>query len=236
MTSEELTRLKQKFPNMQTGGKGSIRRKKFPNSKKQRGVDMDNEAKELLESIDTTNNLLRKVDITKKSKLDDYIHFFKEEFCDSITKQHKKSNKCDNHGIIKDKLKTLLSINNREMLDNELSQYLLNNFTPKALTQVSKLFQLYCDIIKFGDYDTFSIINIPPNDSELEKAYTLLDVDYAVNITPSFFRSQYIKEINKSTDKDKRDAITKAYNSILSLIIKKDLDEDPDENLQLVSD
>ena len=97
-------------------------------------------------------------------------------------------------------------------------------------------FLWYDIIIKFGDYDTFNIINIPPNDSELEKAYTLLDVDYAVNITPSFFRSQYIKEINKSTDKDKRDAITKAYNSILSLIIKKDLDEDPDENLQLVSD
>ena len=64
------------------------------------------------------------------------------------------------------------------------------------------------------------------SEKDIEKAYNILEVDYAVNITPSFFRSHYIKKMNKTTDKHLKSDIITAYNSILSLLIKSEVDPD----------
>ena len=84
---------------------------------------------------------------------------------------------------------------------------------------------------------TWTIFTLPhkivlssPLQIALEKAYNILNVDYAVDITPSFFRSQFIKKMNECTGNHNRDDIINAYNSILSLIIKKDIDINPDIN------
>ena len=165
MNSEEVkVRVKLGVTNLQMGGKGSMRRKKIPNSRKTRGVDIENESRELLDSIQNINVLMKDIKTDNKSLYDTYINIFNKEFCGTITKQYKKTNKCENHNIIRDKLKLLLSADGRETLCDDLSKYLLNNFNTLAIKEILKLFKLHNDVLKFGDYLTFTIIKIPPND------------------------------------------------------------------------
>ncbi len=233
--SQSLKILQEKFKGIKTGGKGSIRRKRVPSKKNKKSTD-SNEARQLLNSVE---NLKKKVvefvNIDTLVDCNKYISIFTSEFCNSIGKGHRKSNRPsnDHYTTMRTKIAEYLEIEsfsecdggdiNVKVSDN-LFNYCLKNFSPQALKQIVTLVEIINEIVKDQEYEGYIATQVPKEDTALIQLYSDMKMDFSVKMIPTALRNHYLNNINsiETNDGEARDKMKAAYFSILKMISDKD--------------
>ena len=219
--------LQQKFKNSQTGGKGSVRRKKIPSKRIKTIQESDEVLKVLQNAIELQSIAKEKVDPLEIVECNDYLKVFTLEFTNVINKGYRKSNRpsVDHYTTIRTRFTEYLQIQKLEDgaigFHENIGNYCVKNLSEKALCEVIKLFDLYHNIIETREYSGFNQNTVPKSDSDLHKLYDNLEMDFSVKMTPTSLRTHYQEKMDKvelNLD-EKRETLKNAYFSIIKLLL-----------------
>ncbi len=225
---DPLQILQQKFKKSQTGGKGSVRRKKIP-TKKVKTSQESEVALEVLQLPVSLQALATEKVVTQDLEVcNSYLKAFTLEFTSVINKAFRKSNRptVDHYTTIRSRLTEYLQLQKLEDqaigFHENLGNYCVKNLSEKALGEVAKLFQLCHEVIDTGEYRGFQENSVPSEDSQLHKLYDNLELDFSVRMTPTSLRNHYQSKLDKVeiNQTEKGDDMRNAYFSIIKLLLQ----------------
>ena len=206
------------------------------------------EGKEALEFLRAAAAVTTALEAVKEPSpcLEKYINLFRDEYTKSISKGHRRSNRVDHHTTLRERLLDYLTFTFGEIsysLADTFGTYGVKNLREEALTQLSAFMDILHAILVNREYEGFSEMISVKDDNAIAEAYQKLHFDFSVRMTPSGFRSHYIKQVMNKTEVERAD-ITPSYFYILRLLGGGDPDDpgdpgdpgDPKEEVELELD
>ena len=239
-----LSVLHAKFKNIQTGGKGSIRRKKIT-KRKPKTPDQSGEVVEVLTTATKLGEICKsQLNSDNYMECNRYISVFVDEFCRNINKAYRKSNRpsIDHHNTIKTRISEYLQITNILNEDNvksdnyginsNLGNYCIKNLSPQALQNITKLVEIATNIINNSEYSDYIESVLPDTDNGIHKLYETLQLDFTVKMIPTSLRNHYLSKVDTLplNDDESRNKLKSSYFCIIKLLSEGDKDSDPDNN------
>ena len=238
--STAIANLQLKFKGIQTGGKGSIRRKRIPGNRNKKSTEteeilnilkMPKEIKDSCKQYLTPDNL---------KECNRYLKIFTDEFCNVISKGHRKSNRpsIDHHMTIKKNLTSYLVIQANEINEfgfhENLSNYSTKNLSHLALKQLKVLLDALKIIIETKEYLGYFFNVIPNSDSKLAELYSTLKIDFSVKMVPTNLRTHYLTKVKELevNDTNSHNKLKYAYFSVLKLLTQDDSNHELDALLK----
>ena len=245
---EARKKLKQRFGNLRTGGKGSVRRKKVKSGR----LIAQEEASEafkknLAKIVNTLNAEMKSIAELEFQEYAEYTNIFVKKFTNNLCKQSRRSNRGDRPVTIRTQISQYLQINDeKRCYDTELVEYITQQVNQDTLEKLLELFNLLIEIIQREEYryfinpetktleekkvedndsdpdDTRETTVTPStqkvNDSILIKAYQRLKIDYSQQLTPLSLRQQYLQIIKTEERREKLSKYRHSYFVILRLL------------------
>ena len=223
----ELARqkLQTKYRDVQTGGSGSVRRKKIPQKRTKKNTESDQVTNFLKLPNTIKNTCGEHLSADNLNECNKYLSLFTAEFCKVISKGHRKSNRpgVDHHTKIRESMEEYLKLHDNDTdigFNDNLSNYCVKNFSEDALGQVIKILTICNEIIINKEYLGYNEHIVPTSDSKLKQLYTDLEMDFSVKMFPTSLRNHYIKKLEQVeiSDADKRSSLKGSYFSIIKLL------------------
>lgn len=243
---EARKKLQQRFGNIRTGGKGSVRRKKVKSGRVMAQEEASEAFKKNLTSVvNSLNTEMKSIAELEFNEYVAYTNVFVNKYTQTISKQNRRSNRGDRPVIIRQQITDYLTISNEQRSYNtELVEYVTQQVNQKTLEELLGLFQLLIDIIQREEYrhfitpetvtytekkeadndndsDTEQVVgdeSPQQDDATLIKAYQRLKIDYSQPLTPLTLRQQYLERTKTEERSDKLRKLRESYFSVLKLI------------------
>ena len=227
---KNIIKLKNKCATNQTGGKGTLRRKrKVVKRKRFNNVENPNErvGKDLINKLMDLNNNIDLLEKEQYNKYAKYVEIFKNEECNKINKKYRKNNKSPHQNELRDKLSEMFSLTNKERLPDDLSKYILTNISDNYLLTFIQLVNVYNEVLyNSQEYTLFDNINDENDDQTLQDSFQYLKLDYSNPLSPTQLRGFYVEKMMelKSKEVKNREKNEDTTNS------KEDIKKDCKEN------
>ena len=211
----------------QTGGRGTVRRKKRRGGKHPTtDLRQSDEVVALLSEVHKLGTHFTTIDQEQDNDLLTYLAVFRAEYIKSVGKGHRRSNRVDHHTTLRERLDDYLTPKQEGgtyHINEAFGTYGVKNLHDKALQQLTHLLTIYCEIVKEGEYIGFGESSVPHDDNALSEAYQILNFDFSVRMSPTGFRHHYLKRRDNSNDTGSQ-PLKQAYFSVLRLISGEDPD------------
>ena len=210
-SKSKLDKLKELQDTNKLGGKGSIRRKKIPNTKTK---EINNE---FIEKMDDLLQKITKIELSSEhEKLrNDYLSIFHKDFIRRLRKDDRKNNKSDNITEIKSQLTDYFKNNT---YDSNLSNYVSKNLNDGAINILIKLLTNVEDILFKKEYIIMDQGEMKLSDQLIVQSFKTLDIDFSEPTTAFNVRSVYIEKSKNEEKKNRLDQYNQAYYVLISLI------------------
>ena len=193
-----LDRLKKKYGTTQTGGKGSVRRKRVPAKKKRADGVSGKNLQLTTKLVSVVGAIQSRVDgLTEQDskRAGDYLEPIHQEFLKSLSKSDRKNNKVDHHQTIRQTLTEYLSVTPK--IHTNLIAYSVKHLSVDSLEKVIRLLEIHANVYRNQEYQNY----VKPSDGfadsvsdqQIEQSYRELKLKPEETLDPVSLRHYYLE-------------------------------------------
>ena len=193
-----LARLQKKYGSTQTGGKGTVRRKRVPAKKKRvdgvsgKNLELTTKLVAVVKAIGERVDDLSNADSQKSG---DYLEPIHQEFLSAFSKADRKNNKVDHHQKIRQSFVEYLSL--APKIHQDLIAYSVKNLNAEALERLIHLLEIYVNVLKNKEYQRYtkpaSDYSDTISDQKIAASYQTLELKPEEKLDPVSLRHYYLE-------------------------------------------